>query len=58
MSITGIPQRRFGNEYDSLKTGLVTQRIEDIRTTAKKKEWTEDRLARAQLEEWLYTVRK
>lgn len=56
-NITGGSQRRHGGEYESLKTGLIVQRIDAIRTASKKKEWQEDRLARARLEEWLFTVR-
>jgi len=57
MPITGVPQRRHNGEYESLKIGLITQRIDAIRATAEKKRWTEDRLAHARLEDWLFTVR-
>ena len=57
MFVRGMPHRHRGEEYDNLIAGSVTHKIEQVRSSAKKKEWQEDRLARARLEDWLFTVR-
>ncbi|MDR2431295.1 MAG: hypothetical protein LBD99_03465 [Candidatus Margulisbacteria bacterium] len=59
MAITGAPQhRRYGEEYESLISSSLREKIEQVRESARKKEWREDRLARVRLEDWLFTVRR
>jgi len=57
MAITGIMPFRHNGDYDPLLSGSVSEKIGQVRETAKKKEWQEDRLARVRLEDWLFTVR-
>jgi len=55
MTIAGV--YRYNEAHDRLFSGSLSEKTEQVRETAKKKEWQEDRLARVRLEDWLFTVR-